>query len=224
MSNGNYLENIRGQKISKEDIIRQIDSDSHNEYSDYLSIVLEFGNLVLFAEYFPMAPVYLLIFNSIEMRIDIIGLCSLYRRPMPIRKRNIGSWRIILFIISCFGIFTNLFFSLFIVEENNSLKKFLEVPPEKIHSDTNTLYYFFLLEHLVLIIIGLINYLFDTVSPWVKVYLQRRDYKAKENKWKALIERFKIDRKLKSGEKESMQTEKDVNAIKNLIDNKLQNN
>lgn len=221
MSSGNYLENIRGQKISKEEIIRQVSSGPYNDYSDYLSIVLEFGNLVLFAEYFPLAPVYLLIFNNIEMRIDIISLCNFYRRPMPIRKRNIGSWKIILNLISCFGIFTNLFFTMFIVEENKSLNVFkLKANEDKIHSDANTLYYFFLLEHLVVIIIGLINYCFETISPWVKLYLERRDYKAKENKWKALIERFKIAKEINKPNPEQ-KTANDVDVIKNLITSKL---
>jgi len=184
---------------------------------------LEFGNLVLFAEYFPLAPIYLLIFNNIEMRIDIISLCNLYRRPMPIRKRNIGSWIYILYSISCIGIFTNLFFSLFIVEENNSLNILkLSANEEKVHSDANTLSYFFLLEHLVIIIIGLINYFFETVSPWVKLYLERKDYKAKENKWKALLERFKIEKKINKSDG-VLKTDDDVNTIKNLIQNKLNN-
>lgn len=218
-SKGNYLENIRGQKISKDDIIHQVSSDSYSEYTDYLSIVLEFGNLVLFAEYFPLAPVYLLIFNNIEMRIDIISICNFYRRPMPIRKRNIGSWKIILNIISCFGIFTNLFFSMFIKEKNNSLH-ILKAEDEKVQSDANTLYYFFLLEHLVVILIGIINYSFQTVSPWVQLYLERRDYRAKENKWKALIERFKIAKEISKADSEK-KTDNDVETIKNLIHSKL---
>lgn len=222
LSKGNHLENIRGQKISKQYIIDQIESDTYNDYSDYLSIVLEFGNLVLFAEYFPLAPIYLLIFNNIEMRIDIISLCSFYRRPLPIRKRNIGSWKIILYLISCVGIFTNLFFSLFIVEENKSLNilKFKSYD-DKIQSDANTLYYFFLLEHLVVLIIGIINYAFDTVSPWVKIYLERRDYKAKENKWKALIERFKIAKQINKPDSDE-KTSNDVETIKKLIHSKLE--
>jgi len=222
LSKGNYLENIRGQKISKEEIIRQVSSDPYNDYSDYLSIVLEFGNLVLFAEYFPLAPVYLLFFNNIEMRIDIISLCNFYRRPMPIRKRNIGSWKIILNIISCFGIFTNLFFSMFIKEDNISLNILkLNVDEEKLNKDANTLYYFFLLEHLVVIIIAFINYLFENVSPWVKLYLERRDYQAKENKWKALIKRFKIAKEINRPDPDQ-KTVNDVETIKKLIHSKLE--
>ncbi len=223
-SKGNHLENIRGQNISKESIIGQIESDVYNDYSDYLSIILEFGNLVLFAEYFPLAPVYLLFFNNIEMRIDIISLCNFYRRPLPFRKRNIGSWKFILYLISCVGIFTNLFFSLFIAEENKSLNILkLNANEGKIHSNENTLYYFFLLEHLVIVIIGLINYALNTVSPWVQIYLERRDLKAKENKWKALIDRFKLGKEL--NKKEEIETIKDeANAIKGLIESKLNKN
>jgi len=141
---------------------------------------------------------------------------------MPIRKRNIGSWKIILNLISCFGIFTNLFFSMFIKEKNNSLN-ILKVEEEKIQTDANAFYYFFLVEHLIVIIIGLINYCFETVSPWVKLYLERRDYKAKENKWKALIQRYKIAKEIKKPDPDQ-KTANDVQAIKNLIQSKLQTN
>lgn len=111
---------------------------------------------------------------------------------------------------------------MFIVEENKSLNILkLNANEEKVHSDANTLYYFFLLEHFVVIIIGLINYCFETVSPWVKLYLERRDYKAKENKWKALIERFKISKEINKPNPEQ-KTANDVDTIKNLIQSKLQ--
>ena len=144
-------------------------------------MVLEFGNLVLFAECFPLAPLYLLIFNSLEMRVDIIGLCQLYRRPIPIRKRNIGSWKIILFFISCLSIFTNLFFILFAKSENK-----LSYLLGTTSTNKNNLFYFFILEHLVLIIIGFLNLLNTNVSEWVRLFLERREYRSKENKGKVL--------------------------------------
>lgn len=149
-----------------------------------------------------MAPIYLMLFNSIEMRIDIIGICTLFRRPLPLRKRNIGSWQIIFYLISCLGIFTNLFFSLFVTEDNNlSLKKLrLSALTGRAHHDESSLSYFFLLEHLVLIIIGLINFLVSNVSPWVKTFLERRDYNLKKNKWKVLLDRFKISKHVKASE------------------------
>ncbi len=107
---------------------------------------------------------------------------------------------------------------MFITEENKSLNVLMLKGNEegKINSETNTLYFFFLLEHLVFIIIGLINYCFEIVSPWVKLYLERRDFKAKENKWKALIERFKIGKEINKPDPDKKIAD-DVNVIKNLI-------
>lgn len=144
-------------------------------------MVLEFGNLVLFAECFPLAPLYLLIFNSLEMRVDIIGLCQLYRRPIPIRKRNIGSWKIILFFISCLSIFTNLFFILFAKSENK-----LNYLLGTTSTNKNNLFYFFILEHFVLIIIGFLNLLNTNVSEWVRLFLKRKEYRSQQNKGKVL--------------------------------------
>jgi hypothetical protein len=181
--------------------MNQINSSEYSTYNDYLSIVMEFANLILFAEYFPWAPILLIIFNFLELRIDIINICTLQRRPNQERKRNIGIWQIILFNLSCISIFTNLYFSLFVIEDENAyglnnlnIKEFTG----HVSTSTSSLFLFFLIEHFVLIVIFLIKYLTPKIAPWVSLFLQRREYKNKQNKWKGMIERFKIAKHLKS--------------------------
>jgi hypothetical protein len=179
----------------------QINLSEYSTYNDYLSIVMEFANLVLFAEYFPLAPLLLILFNFMELRIDIISLCNLQRRPNQERKRNIGIWQIILFNLSCMSIFTNLFFSLFVIEDENlyGLNN-LNLNQLTGHVSTNisSLFLFFLIEHFVFIVIFSIRYLTPNTAPWVSLFLQRREFKLKQNKWKGMIERFKIAKHLKS--------------------------
>jgi len=160
---------------------------------------MEFANLILFAEYFPWAPILLIIFNLFEIRIDIISLCNLVRRPNQQRKRNIGIWQVILLYLSCLSIFTNLYFSLFVVEDE-TVYKALHIGELTGHISTNTsnLFLFFLIEHFVFIIIFLIRFCSSNISPWVSLFLQRREFKQKQNKWKSMIERFQIARLLKS--------------------------
>lgn len=160
---------------------------------------MEFANLILFAEYFVWAPVLLLIFNLVEIRIDIISLCNLVRRPNQQRKRNIGIWQVLLFILSCMSIFTNLFFSLFVVEDENAYKALnLGDFAGSIKTNTSNLYLFFLIEHFVFILLFLIRYLSNTTAPWVKLFLERREFKQKQSKWKSMIERFQIAKHLKN--------------------------
>ena len=159
---------------------------------------MEFANLLLFAEYFPWAPLLLMIFNFLELRIDIISLCNFVRRPNQIRKRNIGSWQMILLIISCLSIFTNLFFSLFVVEDENAYNALnLGDASGKVSTNAFNLYMFFLVEHFVFILIFFLRFFFSSTKPWVKLFLERREYKSKQNKWKSMIERFQIAKMLK---------------------------
>lgn len=129
-----------------------------------------------------------------EIRIDIISLCNLVRRPNQQRKRNIGIWEIILFNLSCMSIFTNLFFSLFVVEDENAYNA-LNIG--KISTTTSNLYMFFLIEHFVFILLFSIRYIISNTSPWVSLFLKRREYKSKQNKWKSMIDRFQIAKHLK---------------------------
>jgi len=195
---GDRYQGLQSLKPDEKDIIDQINLSEYSTYNDYLTIVMEFANLILFAEYFPWAPLLLIIFNCLEIRIDMISLCNLVRRPNQERKRNIGSWQIILFIISCMSIFTNLFFSLFIVEDQNAYKALnLGDLTGHISTTTSNLYMFFLIEHFVFILLFLIRYFSSNTAPWVAMFLERREFKSKQNKWKKMIERFQIAKHLK---------------------------
>jgi hypothetical protein len=130
-----------------------------------------------------------------EIRIDMISLCNLARRPNQQRKRNIGIWQVILFNLSCLSIFTNLFFSLFIKEDEKATIDMLS--GGKLSTNKYSLYMFFLIEHFVFILLFLIRYISSNTSPWVALFLERREYKSKQSKWKSMINRFQIAKHLK---------------------------
>lgn len=175
---------LRGKEVNKKEIFEQIEMENYDTFDDYLEIVLEFGYLTLFAECFPLAPVFVLIVNSIELRSDIFKLATVYKRPNYIRKRNIGIWNLIIQVISTLSVFTNLLFTITYSEET-LLKSYISKADEGLGK--NQLLNFFVLEHLVLLVIIAIRLGISTSEGWVKLFLARRDYKSKANKWKGLF-------------------------------------
>lgn len=53
---------------------------------------MQFGFVTLFASAFPLAPLFALINNIFELRLDAQKILKYYRRPVPYQVPNIGVW------------------------------------------------------------------------------------------------------------------------------------
>lgn len=76
-------------------------------HADYKELAVQWGNVLLFASAFPMAPVFALINNLIEIRADAYKLCKVHRRPEYKTKQDIGAWALVFNTISCVSVITN---------------------------------------------------------------------------------------------------------------------
>ena len=74
---------------------------------DYMEMCLQYGFVVIFGASFPLITLLALIEIFIEIRIDAIKLCTLLRRPEPVKTEDIGIWKKIILFITLFGIFSN---------------------------------------------------------------------------------------------------------------------
>ena len=188
---------ITGKKVDSKLIINQLNRGEVEIFDDYMELVIEFGFLTLFAESFILAPIAIVILNKLEKYSDLTRFKNLVKRPEFIRKRNIGMWQYILQVQSVIAIFTNLSLTMMATNDNPQiayLRSFLR------SSRTNKLSFkftFFAIEHAVILALILVWVGFSPMSKWVKLYLDRRDYKLKSNKWKVLIEDLEIDMKAK---------------------------
>jgi anoctamin-8 len=57
-------------------------------------MVMQFGLMVFFAPAFPLAALFSLINNVIEIRSDAFKMCYLFQRPFGQRVSNIGTWQV----------------------------------------------------------------------------------------------------------------------------------
>jgi hypothetical protein len=68
---------------------------------------MQFGFVTLFVAAFPLAPLFALINNVIEIRVDAYKLVVATRRPIPTRAKDIGIWLPILDGVSKLAVISN---------------------------------------------------------------------------------------------------------------------
>ncbi|XP_061708885.1 anoctamin-1 isoform X3 [Cydia pomonella] len=84
-----------------------VDFGNMGLFPEYLEMVLQYGFVTIFVAAFPLAPLFALINNVLEMRLDAKKFLSCYRRPVPQRVNDIGVWYRILDSIGKLSIITN---------------------------------------------------------------------------------------------------------------------
>ncbi|KAJ3981762.1 calcium-activated chloride channel-domain-containing protein [Lentinula detonsa] len=67
-------------------------STPSNLSTDYSEMVIQFGYVVLWSTIFPLAPLFALFNNILEMRKDAFRIANHERRPIPERTESIGPW------------------------------------------------------------------------------------------------------------------------------------
>ncbi|XP_054712221.1 anoctamin-5-like [Uloborus diversus] len=76
-------------------------------FFEYLEMILQFGFVTIFVAAFPLAPLFALLNNILEIRLDARKLVCSYRRPVGVRVQNIGIWYRILDSIGKLAVLTN---------------------------------------------------------------------------------------------------------------------
>uniref|UniRef100_A0A0K0DDD1 Anoctamin n=1 Tax=Angiostrongylus cantonensis TaxID=6313 RepID=A0A0K0DDD1_ANGCA len=76
-------------------------------FDEYLEMVLQFGFVTLFVSAFPLAPLFAVINNIFEIRLDAYKFLITTQKPVPAQAKNIGVWLSILDVISKFSVIIN---------------------------------------------------------------------------------------------------------------------
>ncbi|XP_069805178.1 anoctamin-7 [Dendropsophus ebraccatus] len=78
-------------------------------FEEYLEMVIQFGFITIFVAAFPLAPLFALLNNWVEIRLDAQKFVCEYRRPVAERAQNIGVWFLILEALSQLSVIVNAF-------------------------------------------------------------------------------------------------------------------
>ncbi|TRY58070.1 hypothetical protein DNTS_022712, partial [Danionella cerebrum] len=76
-------------------------------FDEYLEMVLQFGFITIFVAACPLAPLFALMNNWVEVRLDAQKFVCEYRRPVVERAQDIGIWLTILQFISYLAVISN---------------------------------------------------------------------------------------------------------------------
>ncbi|KAM4847054.1 anoctamin-1 isoform 2-T2 [Thomomys bottae] len=76
---------------------------------EYMEMIIQFGFVTLFVASFPLAPLFALLNNIIEIRLDAKKFVTELRRPVAIRAKDIGIWYNILSGIGKLAVIINAF-------------------------------------------------------------------------------------------------------------------
>ncbi|XP_020794308.1 anoctamin-7 isoform X2 [Boleophthalmus pectinirostris] len=78
-------------------------------FDEYLEMVLQFGFITVFVAACPLAPLFALINNWVEIRLDAHKFVTEYRRPVAEQAQDIGIWLQIMQLISHIAVVANAF-------------------------------------------------------------------------------------------------------------------
>uniref|UniRef100_A0A1A7WND2 Anoctamin n=1 Tax=Iconisemion striatum TaxID=60296 RepID=A0A1A7WND2_9TELE len=104
--------NVLGDKVSQEPRLWEDDYklvQCGGLFEEYLEMVLQFGFITIFVAAFPLAPLFALLNNWVEIRLDAHKFVCEYRRPVAERAQNIGVWFNILEALSHLSVIANAF-------------------------------------------------------------------------------------------------------------------
>lgn len=103
----NRERSLRGQGKRYIEDLKLVEFGSRGLFPEYLEMILQYGFVTIFVAAFPLAPLFALINNICEMRLDAKKLLAYHRRPVFARVRNIGIWYRILDCISKLSVISN---------------------------------------------------------------------------------------------------------------------
>ncbi|XP_060527049.1 anoctamin-3-like isoform X2 [Cylas formicarius] len=74
---------------------------------EYMDMVIQYGFVNFFVVGFPVAPLFALLNNAVELRVDASKIVKSYRRPVPNKVAGLGAWFGILQAMTYIGVVTN---------------------------------------------------------------------------------------------------------------------
>ncbi|XP_035456475.2 anoctamin-5 isoform X2 [Spodoptera frugiperda] len=76
-------------------------------FDDYLEMIIQYGFVTLFVAAFPLAPLFALLNNIAEIRLDAYKMVTLTRRPLAQRVEDIGAWFGVLKAVTYLAVVSN---------------------------------------------------------------------------------------------------------------------
>ncbi|KAG0037494.1 Anoctamin-7 [Podila clonocystis] len=167
---------IKPPQWAKDDILPTYNPQMFEEYRE---LVIQFGFCTLFVTAFPIAPIFALLNNVLEIRVDAYKLLTQHRRPIAQAAQDIGSWGYILALITHISVLTN---ATLIAFQSNWMEAHVFKKMVLVQDSPNLsllavrLLFIFFYEHLVFLLKIAIANLVTDMPQAVKLAVERENY------------------------------------------------
>ncbi|XP_033625980.1 anoctamin-10-like [Asterias rubens] len=153
-------------------------------FDDYLELLLQFGYVFLFSAVYPLAAVWALFNNIIEIRSDAFKISRVCQRPFGQAAEDIGTWQVVFELMGIIAVLTN--------------TALMAMLPEvrAIFPDMTTTHYilmFVAFEHILLGLKAAIAILIPDLPKWMEVELAREEFESRQAFLKMLAEKQNAD-------------------------------
>ncbi|KAK4879968.1 hypothetical protein RN001_008114 [Aquatica leii] len=139
-------------------------------FDDYLEIYVQFGYVMLFSSVYPLAALWAIINNILEIRSDAFKLCLVYQRPFSRKVKDIGAWQKAFEVIGALSIITNC--GLLCLNPQFRKSYYLE--------EVEWILMFVALEHFLLGLRYLIHIMIPEKPEWVRIALAKKNHESKQ--------------------------------------------
>jgi len=181
----NDEDEITHKVVPKKDFIEeQLTWEEHEEFDEYLEMVITFGYVVLFAGCFPIASFLTMLTNIVEVYSDHFKLRRAYKRPVAYATNGMPEmWHFIANCLCWMCVLTNVLAFGYITEQAMHLipnKKLFRHGHEQFHDHkvkTLGVWMLFALENVLLIAATAIRHAVQKQPPWVRQALAGREYR-----------------------------------------------
>lgn len=136
-------------------------------FDDHLEILIQFGYIFLFGWSWPLAAFFAYLNNVVELRTDLLKLCTGMQKPLPKEYNGIEIWLTMFEILSLGGVITNTIYLIIICYTDE-----IDFLPGISLPDKICIVLF--IEHIILFVRMAIGHLFDDESS------DTRELQAKE--------------------------------------------
>lgn len=109
MGEYSIITQLLGDKIDGKTALEDFETQQLNLIPNLFVSVLQYGFVTLFVAAFPLAPLFALLNNVAEIRLDAFKMVTQARRPLSERVEDIGAWFGILRIITYVAVVSNAF-------------------------------------------------------------------------------------------------------------------
>ncbi|KAH9504894.1 Anoctamin-10 [Bulinus truncatus] len=163
--------NLVRRKYKKQAALEGMMDRFNGSNADYLELYIQFGYVYLFSSAFPLAALWALINNFIEIRTDAFKLCRVFQRPFTESANNIGAWQQAFEVVGIISVITNCA----LIGMDPEVQKLL---PSNI-TPVNMVLIFVAAEHIVLAVKASIAFLIPDIPKSVSIQIAKQEYAAK---------------------------------------------